>query len=238
MNTRDDIDPASTWVVSDTHFGHENIKGFCHRPSDIESTMMEEWARAVPDDATVVHLGDLCYKSNAFFKNMIAPHLTGARKLLVAGNHDRQRSGFYRDCGFKVIAPFQIDYDIHQSSGYPYRIQFSHYPWNEEYDNSPNPPSWIVRLHGHIHNNGYTREAFVPFVPQQINLSVEQTHYRPVNLKLLLDGYLFGSMPQHPGAEFSGAGFRTDQRPLPGDGEEQLERLKGNLARYEANKAT
>jgi calcineurin-like phosphoesterase family protein len=53
-----------------------------------------------------------------------------------------------------------------------------------------------VRIHGHIHNNGYTREAFVPFLKQHINLSVEQTHYRPVNLKLLLDGALLGKYPQ------------------------------------------
>ena len=37
---RDDIDPASTWVVSDTHFGHRNIVGFCHRPENHEDIMI------------------------------------------------------------------------------------------------------------------------------------------------------------------------------------------------------
>lgn len=176
-----DIDPAQTWVVSDTHFGHRNIVGFCHRPEDHEHVMMEEWAREVPADATVLHLGDLAYRNNAFFKNMIAPHLTGARKLLVRGNHDKQRFSFYRDSGFKLVGPFEINYGSH-------RVSFSHYPLRRP------PGRRHVHIHGHIHNKGYggVQTPFVPFAAGQINVSVEQTCYRPVNLELLLRGYLEG----------------------------------------------
>jgi calcineurin-like phosphoesterase family protein len=168
-------------VTSDSHFGHENIKNFCHRPSDAESTMMEEWARAVPEkDSTLLHLGDLSYRNNAFFKNMIAPHLTGETKLLILGNHDKQRYSFYRDSGFKIIKPFQLGYR-------GVVVSFSHYQWN--FDEGAMPKNYI-RIHGHIHNNGYTRTEFIPFLKNHINISVEQTHYRPVNLALLLDGYL------------------------------------------------
>jgi calcineurin-like phosphoesterase family protein len=191
---RDDIDPETTWVISDTHFGHENIKAFCHRPSDVEQTIMEEWARTVPESgSTLLHLGDLSYRGNALFKNLIAPHLTGERKLLVQGNHDKQRYSFYRDSGFQIVKPFSITYR-------GYEISFSHYPWNPEFDGTREPPASHRRLHGHIHNNGYTREAYVPFVRRQINLSCEQTKYRPVNLKLLLDGELYGELPVHPEA--------------------------------------
>jgi calcineurin-like phosphoesterase family protein len=192
MNHRNDIDIRNTWVVSDTHFGHENIKSYCHRPPDVEQTMMENWAREVPDDATVIHLGDLSYKSNAFFKNMIAPHLTGERKLIVLGNHDKQRYSFYRESGFKPVKPFYIVYG-------GYTISLSHYPWSEEYDGSPEPPEHHLRLHGHIHNNGYTRHGYVPFVRRHVNLSAEQTKYTPVNLFLLLEGVLFGRVPQWDG---------------------------------------
>jgi calcineurin-like phosphoesterase family protein len=51
------------------------------------------------------------------------------------------------------------------------------------------------RLHGHIHNNGYSRDEFVPFLKNHINLSVEQTKYRPVNLKLLLEAAILGRLP-------------------------------------------
>ncbi len=176
------IDPATTFVVSDTHWGHENIIGFCHRPTDHEQVMMEEWARAVGDEDTVLHLGDLSYRSNGMFKHVISKHLTGKRKLLVRGNHDRQAFSFYRQSGFKLTRPFEIVYR-------DWRVSFSHYPWNDKEDGTM--PKNMVRLHGHIHNNGYTREGFVPFRKNHINLSVEQTGYRPVNLKSLLDAALY-----------------------------------------------
>lgn len=191
MKFRDDIDPGRTWLVADTHFGHENIKAFCHRPDDIEQTMMEKWARMVPEEDTVLHLGDLSYRSNAFFKNMIAPHLTGSRKLLIQGNHDRQRYSFYRDCGFKLTKPFKIEY---LTGSKPYEVSFSHYPWN--YKNEGEMPSCALRIHGHIHNNGYSRAAFVPYLKQHINVSIEMMRYKPVRLKHLLDGYLLGWIPE------------------------------------------
>jgi calcineurin-like phosphoesterase family protein len=188
---RDDIDPARTWIVSDTHFGHRNIIEFCHRPPDHDQLIMENWAREVPEDATVIHLGDLCYKGNSFFKNMIAPKLTGARKLLVKGNHDHGRYSFYKASGFKLARPFSIMWGDTE-------VSFSHYPWNAEGDEhfkiepeGPMPPNHL-RLHGHIHNNGYTRAAFVPFLAQHVNLSIEQTKYKPVNLALLLSSVVDG----------------------------------------------
>lgn len=148
--------------------------------------MIAEWRAHVPDHATVLHLGDLCYRSNARFKHLMAKELTGARKLLIMGNHDKQRYSFYRDCGFLLVQPFAIMYRRA-------RVSFSHYAWNEEADGPIGAFDW--RLHGHIHNNGYTRDGFVPFLRNHINLSVEQTKYRPVNLKLLLDAALLGEYP-------------------------------------------
>lgn len=145
---------------------------------------MENWARIVPDYGTVLHLGDLSYRSNAFFKNMIAPHLTGTRKLLISGNHDRQRPNFYRDSGFQLIKPFSMTYCLSNS----WTVSFSHYPLKTSV------PSRHVHIHGHIHNNGYggKESPYVPFAKDQINISVEQTHYCPVNLKDMLDGYITG----------------------------------------------
>lgn len=188
MKFRDDIDPERTWVTSDSHFGHQNIKAFCHRVDDVEQIMMEKWAQAVPAEDTLLHLGDLSWKGNAWFKNMIAPHLTGARKLLIRGNHDHSRPSFYTQSGFKMVAPFAIHYRGWISS-------FSHYPWDEKEEGIRQHAN-VIRVHGHIHNNGYSAEAFVPFLKNHINLSVEQTKYRPVNLKLLLDSYLWGEVDQ------------------------------------------
>ena len=83
---RDDIDPAKTWILSDSHFGHRNIAEFCHRPDGWESLMLENIAQAVPDDpdVTLLHLGDLCYRGNAEFRALIAPHIQPKSGLQAA----------------------------------------------------------------------------------------------------------------------------------------------------------
>jgi len=207
MKLRDDIDIYNTWICSDTHFGHENIVGYCSRPEDHDLLMIEQWRAHVPDDATVLHLGDLCWKGNTYFKNVIASRLTGQRKLLVRGNHDRGRTSFYRDCGFKEIKPFALNLkqDIDTGGFMPvpadevgaYVIWFDHYP-------APgfSPSGFDWRVHGHIHNNGYydgrmslTGDALVPFLRNHINVSMEQIRYRPVNLGLMLNAAILGKLP-------------------------------------------
>lgn len=149
---------------------------------------MENWARAVPEtDSTLLHLGDLSYKNNAWFKNLIAPHLTGERKLIIKGNHDHQRYSFFKQSGFKPARPFWIQWGT-------WRVEFSHYPYSVEHDGSIYPDPGTLRLHGHIHNNGYYdgrggEHHYVPFLFRHINLSAEQTKYTPVNLQDLLDGF-------------------------------------------------
>ena len=203
MRLRDDIDPANTWVVSDTHFGHDNIVGFCHRPEDHEQVMIAEWRAHVPDDATIIHLGDLCYKGNARFKHITAKELTGDRKVLVMGNHDRQRMSFYRDCGFRIWRPFKIMFNGRE-------VSFSHYAWNDEEDAGPMPP-WAWRIHGHIHNNGYSRGPYTPFLKNHINISVEQTKYRPVNLKVLLDAAILGIYEETTDEQLAEARARKEE---------------------------
>lgn len=219
MNTvkfRDDIDPATTWIVSDTHFGHDNIVGFCHRPEDHDQVMIAEWRKWIPDDATVLHLGDIAYRNNARFKHITSKELTGARKLLIAGNHDNQRFSFYKASGFQIVRPFSIKYGVIENGcpcydyDDPWVVSFNHYPWNAAEDGPMQAND--VRIHGHIHNNGYTRDAFVPFLKNHINVSVEQTHYRPVNLKLLLDGALLGKYPETTPEQLEEARARKAER--------------------------
>lgn len=185
---RDDIDPLHTWVISDTHWNHANIIEFCHRPEGVDALMIKKWREVVPPADTVLHLGDLCWNSNAAFKQTVAPKLTGARKLLIRGNHDKHRDSFYRNCDFKLVSPFSIPYDDHI-------VSFSHYPWSESDELAPQRRR-DVRIHGHIHNNGYSRSAFVPYFQNHINVSVEMIKYRPINLKFLLDGFLYGHVEE------------------------------------------
>ena len=196
---RDDIDPAKTWVWSDPHFGHTNIIGFCHRPDDFEQLLLENLAEAVPDDEdiTLLCLGDVAYGSNARFRSVTSKYLAplNGRKLLIRGNHDTQRYKWFKQSGFRLARPFSIRWG-------DWEVSFSHYPWNSDEEGRPMPERHL-RIHGHIHNNGYTRVGFVPFLKNHVNISVEQTKYRPVNLASLLSAVIDGQYVADDGAPTS-----------------------------------
>lgn len=191
MNRRTDIDLRKTWVIADTHFGHQNIMRFCHRPEDHTQVMIRQWREAVPEFAsTLLHLGDITYRGKKSF-TAIADKLTGTRKLLILGNHDTQPNEFYENAGFEIIEPFGIDFRKHY-------VSFSHYPWDAREDGSNYPPRDHYRVHGHIHNNGYGPPPtwpHVPYILRQINVSVEMLKYRPVNLNVLLNAAIYGELP-------------------------------------------
>jgi calcineurin-like phosphoesterase family protein len=120
--------------------------------------------------------------------------------MLIMGNHDRGRPSFYRDCGFKIVRPFAITYQTPHGQD-NVSVSFSHYPWNDDDEGRAMIDS-EVRIHGHIHNNGYfdgrnhpLGNVLIPFLANHINVSVEQTRYRPVNLGLLLDAAILGRLP-------------------------------------------
>jgi calcineurin-like phosphoesterase family protein len=191
---RTDIDIDNTWVTSDNHFGHNNIVRFTHRPPAHDRLMVDYWRQEVPDkDSTLLHLGDLAWHNSNHFLHRIAPRLTGTRKLLILGNHDKKDPDYYRRANFEVIEPFWIGM-------YEMNIGFAHYPWQGPGD----VPSRYLHVHGHIHNNGYydgrsrpgsPRFSIVPYNRNQVNVSVEMTKYRPVNLGALLRSVLYGELP-------------------------------------------
>ncbi len=136
-------------------------------------------------------LGDLCYRNNAFFRSVTAQHINpSGRNILILGNHDKQRPSFYKRAGFQVAKPFSITWGETE-------ISFSHYPWSLQDDERPIPANHL-RIHGHIHNNGYSRAAFVPFLKQHLNISMEQTKFRPVHLGTTLSAVLAGGYPVAP----------------------------------------
>lgn len=83
MTTRD------IWFISDTHFGHGNIIGYC-RPhfssvEEMEATIIDNWNAAVKPQDLVYHLGDFAWKTSD--AKRVRPLLNGAIRLIV-GNHD------------------------------------------------------------------------------------------------------------------------------------------------------
>lgn len=177
------IDPEKTWVTSDNHFGHHNIIRFCSRPADHEAIMVKHWNEAVPANGMVLHLGDLAYRDCKHFEANIARFLNGTKKLIL-GNHDKQKPEFYKRCGFEPIPAVSLEFE---HEGQVAIVTFDHYPLPELVSTDRRK---LLHVHGHIHNNGYSKDSYVPFRANQINVSVEQTQYRPVLIGDLLRGAL------------------------------------------------
>jgi calcineurin-like phosphoesterase family protein len=191
------------FVISDTHFFHDNIVGLCGRPENHNDLMIERWNETVGTDDLVLHLGDLTWKRGAAmsrFRREVAPKLNGV-KLLVLGNHDVQRNrGKRRDVrdpqghGIATAPALAQRYHAHGTErayfadcGFsivdPFSLHldgllvtFAHHPARVLHDGH-------VHVHGHIHNNGYGEFGQpAPDFPNNVNVSVEVIDYRPQRL--------------------------------------------------------
>ena len=142
-------DLQNVYVISDTHFRHNNILSFEPIRAQIlemvgkevnidnhDEFIIQQWNKTVSDNDIVIHLGDVSWKS----PQHILPQLHG-RKILILGNHDSKGDQIYKDFEY-IVRGFQ---DI--SNGYLQITHntdrlfsclkvgeyfFSHYPLKEE----------------------------------------------------------------------------------------------------------
>lgn len=153
------------FIISDTHFGHENIIKYCNRPfssvEEMDQTMIKRWNETVSNNDIVIHLGDFSFYCKDKTREIIK-QLNG-KKILIMGNHDNYSEQFYRDAGFHTVSRFPIIYDNF--------YMLSHAPLQLT-ETTP-----YANFYGHVHNDGkYQDTANTKCV------SVERTGYRPVLL--------------------------------------------------------
>ena len=159
------------WVTSDSHFCHKNISVYQNRPPNVDELMVERWNAVVPADGTVLHLGDLHLGKKEDIPRF-TDRLNGKRKLLVRGNHDRtgpKGREWYAELGFTVMdGPLTWAYG-------DWMVTFSHVP-DLRFIQYPRH----LNVHGHVHRASKSDQRFV-------NVSVEVTNYKPVEISTLLD---------------------------------------------------
>lgn len=166
----DTIVTDRVFVISDTHWFHDNIIRYCQRRPDHDDQMVECWNAVVSDSDIVLHLGDLMLGKRDRFEDEVAPILNG-RKFLIKGNHDKQSNVWYASVGFPVIAPFSGTYN-------GVTIHFSHYPLDDKHPKH-------VNIHGHIHRGEHHRGTTDPSAGFR-NVGVEVMDYTPYPLDALL----------------------------------------------------
>ena len=99
--------PCPQWIISDTHFGHDNILQYCPWRSTWAASVQEHdekiiaaWQACVKPHDWVLHIGDFALGDKARFA-VLRQQLPG-HSLLVRGNHDRSAQ-FMRLAGFDVV---------------------------------------------------------------------------------------------------------------------------------------
>lgn len=167
------------YVISDTHFGHQNMYKFTYALADGverrvraefadaeegDAAMIERWNAIVKPEDHVWHLGDVAMDRNSVLR--VVPRLNG-HKRLVLGNHDLDKVKLYSEVGFQKIV----------SSARKGKYILSHIPLHPqslgELTSKP-----LINVHGHIHEKE-------PYGPQYRNVSVERINYTPIPLESL-----------------------------------------------------
>ena len=167
-----------TWIISDTHFFHENIGRYCNRPKNWQDLIIKNWNDLVSPDETVLHLGDFALGNKGNF-DLLTGMLSG-RLFLIQGNHDRISKSYCETHGVTLIKN-SLNVQISDQM----KLIFSHRPI------VPLEDGWI-NLHGHIHNVPPPPEGS-NLGPNHINMSVEVREYRPWRL-----GDILKTIKDHP----------------------------------------
>lgn len=158
------------WIISDTHFGHDNIVKYCGRPERHEELMRNAWHEKVRPLDTIVHLGDLTLATPRYLGNHRLKSLPG-RKYLLKGNHDRCSRKAYAEQGFTFMK---------KSFALPYK------GWTIVFTHRPDVEGLLIGAPKRINVHGHIHEKLIDD-PRFINVSVEQTDYSPVQITDLLD---------------------------------------------------
>jgi calcineurin-like phosphoesterase family protein len=162
------------WVISDTHFNHENILHFTDhngdriRPFDsvkeMNEVLVNRWNSVVKPGDIVYHLGDVFLGPQEDFK-ALWPRLNGSKRLVV-GNHDNLKflvpGGF-----FKKVTMWRQMTD--------FGLLLTHVPIHSS-ALSTRSRKGLLNVHGHIHAHPAPEGDYHC-------VCVEQTNYTPVNLE-------------------------------------------------------
>lgn len=161
------------YVISDTHFGHENSlkwtdsEGNKLRPfntvEELNNTMITNWNNTVKPEDHVYHLGDVVIKKEYL---ELVKQLNGYKRL-VSGNHDIFDTRLYLEAGFDKVCGARAFPGL--------KVILTHIPIHSECLKE----GWI-NVSGHLHSNCLSDRRY-------INVSVEQINYTPVLLEDILN---------------------------------------------------
>lgn len=183
-----------TWIISDTHFGHDKMCEYCDRPKDFNQKIIYHWKAMIAPDDLVYHLGDVGWIN----RNLLAGIIRGlpGTKILIKGNHDGEKSNWYLNHGFAAVMSFAavVSRTNMRTKGEHFlytRVLLSHRPME-----IPKLGGYkTINIHGHCHNHSpkqcAKQESVKVLTPDHYLFSLESTKYKPVLLnRAVRDGWV------------------------------------------------
>ncbi len=173
------------WLYSDPHFGHVNIIKYCSRPfssvEEMNETLLNNYKKVISDKSLVYFLGDMSFgrqERKEQTPKWWCECLGGNIVTYIKGSHDHKiRPSIVPPKNVqKVLLEDYIEVtEIDWAEGESIRFRLQHEPayrgniTEDDYD-------WLI--HGHTHEE----KPLMDFKNRSINVSVEQTEYRPISL--------------------------------------------------------
>lgn len=160
------------FVISDTHFNHQNIIKYCNRPynsvREMNWDIIRKWNSVVGPNDIVFHLGDFGFGTQMELNHLL--NQLNGKKYLILGNHDNKfGKKFYEQIGFSEV--FNKKFVVGN-------IVLSHYP-KQINENQ-------INIYGHIHNSEpqdwYNDD-------KHYCVSVEKINYTPIEISELIGGF-------------------------------------------------
>lgn len=152
------------YLTSDLHLDHANIIKYCNRPfknvDEMNSVLINNWNNTISPEDTVYFLGDLAFAKN-YRRAMHFLRILNGNKIIIRGNHDNYIKGYHDSVLKYQNRRFYLVHD-------PREIPSSWKGWS------------IV---GHTHE----KEGFINKDRRTINVSVEQTSYKPLTLDEIIE---------------------------------------------------
>jgi calcineurin-like phosphoesterase family protein len=162
------------WVISDTHFHHQNVLSFKNKDGDLirgsrfssvdemDEYMLECWNSTIKPGDLVYHLGDVFIGPKDRFEEFW-PKLHGSKRLVV-GNHDDVKY-FSKGGFFNKVMLWRLFKEEN--------LLLTHVPVHPSGLHGS-----IINVHGHTHHNGSPQGPYR-------SVCVEMIDYKPIHIEEL-----------------------------------------------------
>lgn len=153
------------WLTSDLHLGHANIIAYCDRPfqdaQSMDAALLNLLCKVAAGELLVI-VGDIAL--GKFSEAMALLKRLPCRKILVAGNHDFERSGKARFlCDpevFEAVVPF-----LCWTGPQGRDVLVSHYPaCVPDSLKAKHRLMKLLNYHGHLHQKVLAPTEFVKYM--------------------------------------------------------------------------